>query len=416
MNFNFKLYCIITLLCVSLNSFAQNIEQIYMKSGSVVEGYIAEQKPGHSITFQTTKATIVVNSDTLQNRITERISVESLPKEWREWAESNNKLIDNGGKKQLELVTLEFNNCVYPQVYLIEKGSLIKFLDVSPNKYTFKWGDMYRTVKSKRPDNLFSGLKEVLILEDNTEIEGQIIEQFPGKDLKIATDKGEILSFKFSQVKKIITKKLNDRLDLWSQIQLVDKIQLENDNSYLEGFISSRTLSKELVIEFKDGTERTIPLSNIKSYAKIPNESYVAAYDKILKKGEILLNEDSAYFEKLKTQDQYILLGDIVSAQLPVGDTVTIEANLENNDTSIVLVKAHMENISQQIGKKKKTVLLPVITYQDLFQSHLPLVREITPLGNIKVSFKLEEVGDYVLHIQGVEGYIIINVIDKKNN
>lgn len=209
---------------------------------------------------------------------------------------------------------------------------------------------------------------------------------------------------------------MNDRLDLWSQIQLVDKIQLKNDNSYLEGFISSRTLSKELVIEFKDGTERTIPLSNIKSYAKIPNESYVAAYDKILKKGEILLNGDSAYFEKLKTQDQYILLGEIVSAQLPVGDTVTIDANLENNDTSIVLVKAHMENISQQIGKKKKTVLLPVITYQDLFQSHLPLVREITPLGNIKVSFKLEEAGDYMLHIQGVEGYIIINVIDKKNN
>ena len=25
---------------------AQNIEQIYMKSGSVVEGYIAEQNPG----------------------------------------------------------------------------------------------------------------------------------------------------------------------------------------------------------------------------------------------------------------------------------------------------------------------------------------------------------------------------------
>ncbi len=143
MNSNRLLHSTIIVLIVFLanaKTYAQNVEQIYMKSGSVVEGYIAEQKPGHSITFQTTKATIVVNSDTLQNRITERISVESLSKEWREWAESNNKLIDNGGKKQLELVTLEFNNCVYPQVYLIEKGSLIKFLDVSPNKYTFKWG------------------------------------------------------------------------------------------------------------------------------------------------------------------------------------------------------------------------------------------------------------------------------------
>ena len=57
-------------------SVAQNVEQIYMKSGSVVEGYIAEQKPGKHITIQTTKATIVVNSDSLQNRVIERIPLE----------------------------------------------------------------------------------------------------------------------------------------------------------------------------------------------------------------------------------------------------------------------------------------------------------------------------------------------------
>lgn len=89
----------------------------------------------------------------------------------------------------MELVTLEFKNSIYSKVYIIEKGSLIKFIDVSPNQYTFKWGDMYRTVKNKRPDNLFSGLKEVLVLKDGTEIEGQITEQFPGKDLKITTEK-----------------------------------------------------------------------------------------------------------------------------------------------------------------------------------------------------------------------------------
>lgn len=86
------------MLCASINAFAQNIEQIYMKNGSVVEGYIAEQKPGKSITIQTTSATIVVNSDSLQNKIIERVPVESLSKEWRIWAETNNKLIDNNGK------------------------------------------------------------------------------------------------------------------------------------------------------------------------------------------------------------------------------------------------------------------------------------------------------------------------------
>lgn len=387
-----------------------------MKSGSVVEGYIAEQKPGKHITIQTTKATIVANSDSLQSNVIERIPLDSLSNEWREWAETNNRYIDNNGVKQLELSTLEFNNSKYTDVYLLEKGSIIKFLDLTPNQYKFVWGDMYRTVKSKRPDNLFSGLKEVLVLNDNSKIAGQIIEQFPGKDLKIATDKGEVLSFKFTQVKQIKTEKLSENLDLWPQIQLLDKITVKGESSELIGFISSRTLGKELVFEFENGSKRAIPQNQITSYAKIPNDKYIAVYDKVLKDGEILLNGEPAYFVTLQAQGQYLLLGEIVSAQLAVGETAYMEAKLDNPNTPITLVKAHMENITQQDGKKKEQRLWPVITYQDLVQSHVAISRETTPLGNVKISFVVKETGDYVLYIQGKNEYIVINVIEKKNN
>ena len=391
---------------------AQNVEQIHMKSGSVVEGYIAEQKPGKHITIQTTKATIVVNSDSLQNRVIERIPLESLSDEWREWAEKNNKYEDNNGVKQLELSTLEFNNIKYSNVYLLEKGSIIKFLDLTPNQYKFVWGDMYRTVKSKRPENLFSGLKEVLVLNDNSKVVGQIIEQFPGKDLKIATEKGEVLSFKFTQVKQIKTEKLTEKLDLWSQIQLLDKIKVKGESSELIGFISSRTLGKELVFEFEDGSKRTIQQNQVTSYAKIPNEKYIEVYDKVLKDGEILLNSNEAYFVTLEIRGQYLLMGETVSAQFAVGEEVCLEAKLSDVNTPITLVKAHVENIGYNNGKKIEDYYWPVITYQDLVQSQVPINRETTPLGNIKVSFDLKEAGDYVLHIQGKNEYIVIHVID----
>ena len=421
MNFRNKLHFIISIMiCASANVYAQNVEQIYMKSGSVVEGYIAEQKPGKHITFQTTKATIVVNSDSLQNRIIERVPLESLSKEWKDWAEQNNKYIENEGRKQLELTTLEFKNSVFPKVFILEKGSLIKFIDLAPNKYTFKWGDMYRTVKNKRPDNLFSGLKEILVLTDNTKITGQIIEQFPGKDLKIATDKGDVLSFKisqeFSQVKQIKTEKLNEKLDLWSQVQLLDKIEVKGENSELIGFISSRTLGKEIVIEFENGEKRTIPQNQVISYSKVPNDKYVAVYDKVLKDGEILLDGEPAYFVQLKTVDQYLVLGNIVSLQKQVGESICLEANLDNAETPITLVKAHIENVTVPNEKKKREIPWPVITYQDLVQSHVAINREITPLGNVKVTFGVKEVGDYVLYIQGKNEYIVINVVEKKNN
>lgn len=403
------------MLCANMNTYAQNIEQIYMKSGSVVEGYIAEQKPGKHITFQTTKATIVVNSDSLQNRIIERIPLETLSKEWREWAEQNNRYIENDGKKQLELTTLEFNNSVFPKVFLLEKGSLIKFIDLAPNKYRFKWGDMYRTVKNKRPDNLFSGLKEILVLADNTKITGQIIEQFPGKDLKIATDQGEVLSFKFSQVKQIKTERLSERLDLWSQIQLLDKIEVKGGSSELIGFISSRTLGKEIVFEFENGEKQTIPQNQIISYSKIPNDKYAAVYDKIIKEGDVLLDGEPAYFVQLKIVDQYLVLGNIVSLQKQVGETICLEANLENVETPVILVKAHIENVTVPNERRKEQTPWPVITYQDLVQSHVAITRETTPLGNIKVTFEVKEVGDYVLYIQGRNEYIVINVVEKRN-
>jgi hypothetical protein len=411
MNFRNKYFYMLIMLCVSANTFAQNIEQIYMKSGSVIEGYIAEQKPGKHITCQTTKATIVVNSDSLQNRITERIPFEALSTEWQGWAEQNKKYIENGGQKLLELTTLEFRNIVYPKVYLLEKGSLIKFIDLSPNAYTFKWNDMYRTVKKKRPDNLFSGLKEILVLSDNSRVEGQIIEQYPGKDLKIETDNGEVLSFKSSDVKQIITEKINEKLDLWVQIPLLDKIRVKGDTSEFVGFISSRTLGKELVFEFENGEKRTIPQNQVISYAKLPNKKYVAAYDKVLKEGEILLDGEPAYFVQLKTVGQYLVLGSIVSAQKHIGETVCFQANLSDTDTPITLVKAHVESVTIPDEKRKREIPYPVITYQDLVQSPLPFVRETTPLGNIKITFEVEEAGDYVLYIQGQDGYIVINVI-----
>lgn len=394
------------------NLFGQNVEQVHMKNGSIIKGCIVEQIPGEYITLQAEEATVVVNSDSLQDKISEKILLDSLPQKWKEWTKRNEEYIAVNGES-LILTTLKFKNRTFNRVLLLEKGSLIKFLDVGRHRYTFAWGEMYRCVKNKRPDNLFSGIKDILVLDDGTEIPGQIIEQYPGQNLKILTDGGEILSFKFSQVKQIRAEKISDRQNLWSQVQLLDKIQIKGEDLPLVGFISSRTLGKEISFEFENYKKRTIPLNQIVSYGKIPNENYVPVYDKILKEGEVLLNEKPACFVQLKSVDSYLLLTSAVSAQAIEGDTILVEANLEDVDNVITLVKAHIENVQIFKGRKKRVVSCPIITYQDLVQSPIGIDREVTPLGNIRVSFIVGEVGDYVLYIQGKEDYIVIHVIGK---
>lgn len=401
------------ILIASTKLAAQNIEQIYMKSGSVVEGYIAEQKPGSFISVQSAKATIIVNSDSLQNKIIERVPIDSLPNEWKQWATENSKWIVKDSKRYLELYTFEFGSCAYSKVFLLEKGSSLKFIDVTPNKYVFNWDEMYRTVKNKRPANLFSGLKEVLVLKDESKIYGQITEQYIGKDVKIETDNGDVLSYKFSQIKQIQTERLNEKMTLWSQIPLLDVIRLKDDSTELVGFISSRTLGKDLVFEFEDGHKRNIQQNQIMSYGKRPNDKYVELYDKFLNDDEILLNGKPAYFTYLHSQGENLLLGEVVSAQLAVGDVVCIEAKFKDPNTHVTLVKAHIENIPKIDGKKNERISWPIITYRDLVQAHVAVSRETTPLGNVKFSFPVNEVGDYVLYVQGRDEYIVINVVEK---
>lgn len=406
-------YIVVLVFCASNCVLAQCIERVYMKNGSVVDGYIAEQQPGSWISVQATKATIVVSSDSLLNKSVEIMPADSLLDEWKRWASENDMYMEVDGKKFLELHTLEFANCTYAGVYIIENGPLLTFVDLTPNRYTFRWGDMSRSVKNKRPANLFSGLKEVLILDDDSRVEGQIIEQIPGKDLKIETNNGGIQSYKFTQIKTIQTKRINENRSQWSQIPLLDMIRLKDGETTLVGFIPSRTLGKELVFEFEDGSKRTIQQNQIASYAKMPNDQYVAEYDNILREGEVLLNGKPAYFANLQAQGEKLLLGEFVSDIQSVGELVCVEANLGETPTPMMLVKAHLESVSNPMDNKKiEQVLWPVITYRDLVKSSEKITREMTPLGHERVFFTVEEVGDYVLYIQGKEGFIVINVVE----
>ena len=112
-----KLFCqLIWCLCINAGVLAQNIEQIHMKNGSVVEGYICEQIPGKSITIQSATATIVVGADSLQSTTERLVNINSLSSLWQDWAEDQLKL----SGQSLKLTTLRFVNVEYKDVCCME--------------------------------------------------------------------------------------------------------------------------------------------------------------------------------------------------------------------------------------------------------------------------------------------------------
>ena len=70
---------IFTMLFYGIVANAQTFEQVYLKDGSVLEGYICEQVPGKSISVQTSMATMVAASDSLLGSSERQVTVANLP-------------------------------------------------------------------------------------------------------------------------------------------------------------------------------------------------------------------------------------------------------------------------------------------------------------------------------------------------
>lgn len=396
---------------IPVMSMAQKVERVYMNNGSVVAGYICEQIPGKQVTVQSEEATIVVSSDSLEGRMTERIPMARLSEQWQKWAEENRAYTESSGNKMLELTTLTFPNVVYDNVYLLEKGETLKFLDIASRKYTFPWKEMYYTVKNRRPDNQTSGIKDVVVMKDGTTYEGQILDQMITKqEMKITTDIQGVVQVKSNDVAQIKSVRLNDKEPLWNQVQLLDRISIKGERQPVEGFIISRTMGESLTLEFEDGRQRDFSFSQVVSYGKVPNEKYKVSFDSELNEGDVSVNGEKVlyYCPVMETIGQYMLL-DVGIASVSsknVGEPIIIEAKLKDLTTPITVVKSHVETLK----KGRDEFQYPVFSYQDLVESRLSCERSVSMSGNTKIQFTPYEPGYYVISVQGKDGYIQIQV------
>ena len=386
-----------------LSASAQNLEQVHLKDGSVLEGFICEQVPGKSVTVQGCKATIIVSADSLISSSESVIPIGSLPNEWKSWLMEQDATPD-----ELKLSTLSFPNTEYTDVHILENGDEIKFLSLSPRQYRVDWNKMDKTVKASRPIEQFSGINDVLVMKDGTKYVGQVVEQHPGKTIKINISKDNAITVNASQVVEMQSIPVSEQLSLTEQAPLLDRIYI--NATPIEGVIIQRRTSKDLTIHTLDDGDLTYAIRDITKYQKFPNPDYKVLTDKSLNKGEIILNGNTknAWFTPLEMINGYLVLGEDVSMGANKGEELILEANLENPSAAINVIKAYRKDIAG--NSDKNPLVRDVFTYQDLVELALPVTRTTTPLGNIKVSFKLENAGDYVLSVQGQKGFIIIHV------
>lgn len=294
------------------------VQKVYLKNGTVLNGYIQQQDKNDNITFRSESATICINGKNATT--TERVyKITELDKKWIDWAENNDAFVGTGDTRTLTLNEIIFNNnnsyefedSVMPdlsetshfendfkvrhsnviRVKVLEKGTNIKYLELTPNTYTFNWNDVEAIKADRRSKTSLSGIDRIYQLQNGQEICGQ----YAGESyntLSLYTSNGVIETFDINNVTKYFYKGINPNQNIFEQSELIDVVRTKN-NGIFRGVIVERNFTdgnNYLIIQQQTGSSQMLKFTDVEEYSKEENSDYSPKFDILLKQGEVVVN------------------------------------------------------------------------------------------------------------------------------
>lgn len=142
--------------------------------------------------------------------------------------------------------------------------------------YRLAWDAVKKTEKLDRSQDFSHGLSDVMVLKTGRYYKGHIVETVLGDHYRMSLPDSSDVVIRYDNVFSISTEPSNPELPIWSQAELLDRIDVR-DGDIIEGLIVTRLIGQSLTIKAKDNSlERVIPLADIIKYVKVPNPGYEA--------------------------------------------------------------------------------------------------------------------------------------------
>ncbi len=400
--------CLIAFLLCAASVSAQNIEQVYLRNGSVYEGYIATQVPGEQLSVSVEKATIYVDEDDVEGITYANRAVADLPPRLREWALEK---YDSTQMVELATVSLKENKTLRNAVVL-EKGSRLKLLSYTKDFFTLDWGDVVKTTKTVNPDDAERGVRDVVTLHDGQRYEGQIIEQVIGNELCIRLKDGSVRVVKLADIDNIASERIDYAVSLWEQVPLLDRIEVEGEGS-VEGFIISRTLQKQLSIVSRDyDTERVVPIGKVVKYHKFVNPDYkepvcekpkpeVKEEKPVIDYTAVYLNGKKTVLNKvlkmLERRKEFYLVREPVADTVALGDSVCIEMPSAAYCSDFRVVRTVQSRIRISEKHQLWAGMYPIYRDEDIASANVPYDAEKIDNGRVRMHVYFTKPGVYVI-------------------
>lgn len=358
-------------LAITSSAEAVIVQKIYLKDGSVLSGYIQKQDGNGNLTFHSDNAEICLKSKDATISNEKNYNVKDLSKAWVDWAEKNEEFEGIGDNRTLYLADVTSKTKSVSRVKILERGEVVKYLEMTPNTYMIPWKEVVSIKGEPRSKTALSGINRIYQLKSGMEFEGQYAEE---NDSMLTLYLGNRVrqSFKINDVVKYTFRPINPNQDIFAQSQLLDVVKTKNGAEAKgiiieQNYTSNKDTENYFLVQQQSGAIQSIKLSEIAETRKEENPKYDPKFDILLKEGDVVINRQEVVQVGVKEQEDNIVLDSIVKKVLIAKDA--------NNNTKVIVeyrtaTAANVETyqlvrVSKHTDKKGKETLY-YFSYRDL--------------------------------------------------
>lgn len=391
-------------LAIAGSAEAVIVQKIYLKDGSVLSGYIQKQDDNGNLTIHSDVAEICLKSSQATISNEKNYTVGELDKNWVEWAEKNEAFEGTGNQRTLYLADVTSKSKTVAKVKIIERGELVRYLEMSPDIYTIPWKDVLAIKGEKRCKTALSGINRIFQLKSGMEFEGQYAEETDSL-LTLYLNNGIRQSFKINDVIKYTFRPINPNQDIFAQSELLNIVKTKNGNETKgiiieQNYTSAKDSENYFLVQQPSGAIQSIKVSDILETRKEENPKFDPKFDVLLKEGEVLINRQEVVMTGITEKGENSVLDSlsekVVIKKDPQNNTrVTVEYRNANGAN----IEAYQVVKVNKIENKKEKKTMYGVSYRDLVNSTIrPVSIETSVNHTTKAEYIVGGQGTFALY------------------
>ena len=391
-------------LAIAGSAEAVIVQKIYLKDGSVLSGYIQKQDDNGNLTIHSDVAEICLKSSQATISNEKNYTVGEPDKNWVEWAEQNEAFEGTGNQRTLYLADVTSKSKTVAKVKIIERGELVRYLEMSPDIYTIPWKDVLAIKGEKRCKTALSGINRIFQLKSGMEFEGQYAEETDSL-LTLYLNNGIRQSFKINDVIKYTFRPINPNQDIFAQSELLNIVKTKNGNETKgiiieQNYTSAKDSENYFLVQQPSGAIQSIKVSDILETRKEENPKFDPKFDVLLKEGEVLINRQEVVMTGITEKGENSVLDSlsekVVIKKDPQNNTrVTVEYRNANGAN----IEAYQVVKVNKIENKKEKKTMYGVSYRDLVNSTIrPVSVETSVNHTTKAEYIVGGQGTFALY------------------